>query len=161
MKKIIPVLLCLLIITGCSHRMFTPVINTDFKVEAVCKAGDFSYSCLITRKDNVITVEPISTRAKGMKMIFDGKNITFKKGKFTASYESAKVDSTNLAKIVYCVFEYLENAENLDVKRVDDQFEYVGKTPIGDFVLIQNSDNSLDSLYINDANISVKFIQKN
>lgn len=154
MKKIIPLFLILVTLFGCSAKTYTPVIDTAFSINAVYKTGDFSYFCKIDSCDNSISITPTTTYAEGMTITYDGKNVNFKKGNFSKSIDGDKIDSTNPAKILYEVFNYLDTSK---VKRVGDTFQYTGKTSVGNFVLIQNDDNSLKSLSIPDAGITITF----
>lgn len=162
MKKIIITLLimiCALLLSGCTQRTFTPVINTDFNLNAVYKAGDFSYSCKISSSGDIVTIQPTSTKAVDLIIKCDGKKVYFNKDNFSKSFDFGEIDNTNPAKLIYGVFDCLKNEENYEVKRVNDCFQYVGKAPVGNFVLIQNDDNTLKSLTIADANITINFLK--
>ena len=144
-------------LTGCSQRMFTPVISSEFTLNAVYRTGDFSYNCIITKDENSLTIEPTSTKAEGLKITYNGKEVVIGNGKFEKSFAADEIDSSNPAKLLFGVFESIENAE---VKRVNSSFQYVGKTALGDFVLVQNDDNSYESLSIPNADIEVNFVDK-
>jgi hypothetical protein len=59
--------------------------------------------------------------------------------------------------VLYEVFTSLES-DNCNVEKNGEQFKYTGKTSVGDYVLLQNSDNSYSNLYIQNADITVEFV---
>ena len=65
MKKLIPLLFAVSLLVGCA-KSYTPILNTDFKLNAVYKIGDFSFSCEIVKNENIVSVTPTSTNAKNM-----------------------------------------------------------------------------------------------
>lgn len=151
-------MICALLLSGCTQKTFTPVINTDFNLNAVYKTGDFSYSCKISCNGDTVTVQPTSTKAVDLIIKCDGKKVYFNKGEFSKEFDFSEIDNTNPAKLIYSVFDYLKSVEEPEVKRVNDCFQYVGKAPIGNFVLVQNDDNTLKSITIADANITINFL---
>lgn len=157
MKKIIPFLLALVLLTGCTARSFTPVISTEFDVTAVYKAGDFSYNCRITRKKGVVTITSLSGYTKGAKIIFDGNALTFEKDNLKKTIKSEILKSNNPAIMVYQAFDYLEKNDSLDVKKIGDTYQYTGSTDFGTFVLTQKSDNSFASLTFPSVNAEITF----
>lgn len=159
MKKLIPLFLLIsLLFCGCSAKEYTPVISTDFTMNAVYKTGDFSYNCVISKENNVLSVTPTTTRAAGMIITYDGKNVTFSQKSMLSTFNKNTIDSTNPAVVLYQVFKAVESTDLSQVKRVENTFQYTGKTDIGDFVLIQNEDNSFDTLTIRGADIIVTFV---
>lgn len=157
MKKLIPIFLCILVLTGCHQRNFTPVLTTDFSRNAVCKIGDFSFDCKITKIEKCISLEVLSTRAKGLTVTYSNGEITFSKGNITKTFKADNIDSTNPTKILYSVF---DNLEELEVKRVENHFEYVGKTAIGEFKIVQNKDNSIKSISVPSADLTIEFVDE-
>lgn len=158
MKKIIPVFLLAVCLCGCSAKSITPVITTDFTLNAVYKTGDFSYECVIEKKDGVLSVAPTSTRASGMFITYDGKTVTFDRHSMIYSFDKSEVDSTNPALVLYEVFSSVESMDLNAVEILDNEFRYSGKTSVGDYVLIQNIDNSYKSIEIADADINITFV---
>lgn len=154
MKKIIPLFLALLLLSGCSAERLTPVINEDLKLSAIYKTGDFSFSCEIEKKGNEIKFTPTSTKAKGLIITCNGKELIFKRKNFSKSFKVDEIDKTNPALILYQVFSSLESAE---VNLIDDKFCYKGNCSLGKYILKQNKDNSFHSLEIPMAEISIMF----
>ena len=157
MKKIIPLFFAMLMLCACSAKTYTPVIDTVFTVNAVYKTGDFSYNCRIDKTDSSICVTPTSTNAKGLLITYDGKNVSYAKDDMKKTFSADTLDKTNPAIVLYDIFSYIENTENLDVKKREDGFEYKGKIDAGEFSLVQKADNSLKSITIQSADISVVF----
>ncbi len=145
------------VLSSCSHKTYTPVLESNYDLKAVYKTGDFSYSCRIVKKDNFVSVTPLSTNAKGMVITFDGARVTFIRGSMKKEFARDEIDSTNPAVVIYEVFSSLENAPEQEVKLKSSAFQYVGTTSVGTFTLIQNKSNSLKSISIPDAQIEIAF----
>lgn len=158
MKKIISALLLALCLCGCSAKVITPVITTDFTLNAVYETGDFSYECVVAKKDGILSVSPTNTRASGMFITYDGRKVTFDRHSMTFSFDKAEVDPTNPAVLLYEVFSSAESMEPDSVKITEDLFIYSGKTTVGDYVLTLNKDNSYKSIEIPDADINIRFV---
>jgi hypothetical protein len=155
MKKTIPLFLILLTLVGCSAKIYTPVINTEFELNAVYQTGDFSYNCEIVKNEDFVSVTPTSTNASGMIITYDGKNVTFNRNDMVKSISADEIVKTNPAVVIYEVFNYIETFENLDVQRIDNKYQYTGKTSLGNFILVQNDDNSIESIEIPTYNIII------
>lgn len=123
----------------------------------MCKIGDFSFDCKITKIEKCISLEVLSTRAKGLTVTYSNGEITFSKGNITKTFKADNIDSTNPTKILYSVF---DNLEELEVKRVENHFEYVGKTAIGEFKIVQNKDNSIKSISVPSADLTIEFVDE-
>lgn len=154
MKKIIPLLLILLCLFGCSAELYTPVIVSEYSLSAVYKTGDFSYTCKIVKTNDFVSIMPTSSNAEGMIIKCDGKEVTFTKGDMTKSFDKNELDKTNPSVILFEIFSSLENAE---VKLVDGEYTYSGKTSVGNFVLTQNKNNCFKNIKIPDADIEIEF----
>ncbi len=154
MKKVIPIILALLLFSGCKAEKYTPVINVDFKVSAVVKTGDFSYSCNIERAGDTVYVSPTSSRAKGLVISCSSKEVSFKRKTFSKTFPVEEIDKTNPAVILHRVFTSLESA---DIKLIDGAFIYSGNCELGKYILTQNKDNSLKSLSVPQAHIEFEF----
>lgn len=157
MKKVIPLFLVILTLCSCSAKIYTPVINQQFDLNAVYKTGDFSYNCRIVKDDKKLSVTALSSYAKGTTISFDGKTVTYEMKDMKKDIDASVVDKTNPAIVLYEVFKSLENADTNHAVKDKNTFCYTGKTSVGDFVFIQNTDNSFNSLEIKEADISVKF----
>jgi hypothetical protein len=158
MKKIIPLFLLMLMFAGCSAKIYTPVVNTEFELNAVYQTGDFSYNCEIVKSNNVVSITPTSTNAAGMVITYDGQVVTFNRNDMVKTLSAGEIVKTNPAVVIYDVFNYIDTTENLDVQKIGDQYQYTGKISLGDFVLIQNSDNSIESIEIPAANIIINTV---
>ena len=154
MRKIIPFILVLLLLSGCETRSYTPVINEDFKLSAIYTAGDFSFSCDIERKGGTVTLTPTSTRAKGTVISCNGKEVTFRRKGFVKTFDISEIDKTNPAVLLSGIFSDLPNAE---VKLIDGVFTYTGKCMLGNYILRQNTDNTFKSLTLPQAGVEVVF----
>ncbi|MFR5875725.1 MAG: lipoprotein [Eubacterium sp.] len=157
MKKIIPLFLLVLVLSGCAAKIYTPVINTEFELNAVYHTGDFSYNCLIVKDESSLSITPTTTNAAGMSITYNGADVTFNKDGMKKTISADKINNTNPAIVLYEVFNYIETTEDLSVERVDDSFQYTGKTSLGNFILVQNKDNSFDYIEFPNADISIVF----
>jgi len=154
MKKLIPFVLVLLLFSGCKMRNYTPVINEDYKLSAIYKTGDFSFSCDIEKKGETVFVTPTSTRAKGLVISCNGKEVTFKRNKLIKTFDIYELDKTNPAIIFYQVFASLPDAE---VHLIDGVFTYTGNCSLGKYILKQSKKNELLSLEIPQSDIYITF----
>lgn len=156
MKKVIAVLmLAALLFAGCRIKTYNPEIG-DFEQSASVTVRENSYTCDISRVDNVVTVTATSSNAIGFTISYDGNSATF--NYFGLEYEitSDKIDDTNLAKAIYDAFEVITTAPDKASKTADG-FRYDGKTDLGNFTILQYDDYSFKSIDFKEANIKVIF----
>ena len=156
-KRIFALMLLLLLISGCAKKTYTPVLETEFNLNAVYKVGDFSYSCKIVKTKSCVSITPTSTNAKGLTLKFDGKTVSYIRGKMLREFDRDEIDSTNPAIVLYEVFSSIENAKPIEVSVKNSEFHYVGTASLGTFTLIQTKSNALKSITIPDANIEIAF----
>lgn len=158
MKKIFSVimLICLLF-SGCKMKEYTPVIPSAFKNEAVVYTGDFSFNCEICKTQSSVYVTVTSTNAKGMKMEYNGSELSFTYDDFSYSLDAKEFEKSNVAVIVYDVFDYINSSEQSNVQKLDLAFKYDGKISAGNFTFIQNDDNSLRSIEIKENDFKIEF----
>jgi len=154
MKKIIPVFLILLLFSGCKMRDYTPVINEDFKCSAIYTTGDFSFSCDIEKKGDTINITPTSTRAKGMVISCNGREVALRRNNLVNTFDVGEIDKTNPAVLLHQVFANLDAAE---VNLIEGAFTYSGRCSLGNYILKQGRDNKLISLAFPQADISITF----
>lgn len=158
MRKIIPLIFAvMLLLCGCKMKTYTPEI-TDFEQNASVASGIFSYTCKICRNNGEITVTATSTNAEGMSIFYNGELATFSYQDMNYQLTGDKIEKTNPAVAIYDVFDYIDNAETLNASKTDDGFKYEGTTDLGNFVLLQNEDNSFKSLYFKNANLNITFV---
>jgi hypothetical protein len=149
--------LIILLLAGCTVKNYTPEIPYDLSQQATVTSGDFSFDCEFCRKDGVITVRVLSTRAKGLTMSYDGVSLVFDYDGMPLDLAGANFEKTNPAIMLYDVFSSLEELTPDSVSRLENGFCYRGATALGDYVLIQNDSGSLVSLTFRSSDISVKF----
>lgn len=147
----------MLTLCACSAQIYTPVINQQFDLKAVYTTGDFSYDCRIVKDDKQISVTALSSYAEGTTISFDGKTVTYKLKNMKKEIDASVVDKTNPAIVLYEVFAELEKIDPQNAVKVKNTFQYKGKTSVGDFMFVQNTDNSFNEIKIADSEISVKF----
>ena len=153
-------ILALLLLSGCKIKSYTPEIPLSFETNATVKSGDFSYDCKISKNDRCVTVTVLSTYAKDMVMIYDGKNLDFVYNSFSYQIDGSNFEKTNTAIVIYEVLDFINSATELNAKKIDGGYKYQGKISIGDFTLIQNDDNSLKSLSVPLAEYKIEFNNK-
>ena len=146
----------LFFLSGCSSKTITPVLNTEFDLNAVYKTGDFSYSCEIVRSGGTVTVKVLSTNAAGLLLFADAKSVTYEYSGMRKTFPAEKIDKTNPAIIINEIFSSIESGEIESVLE-NGQFRYKGKTSAGNFILYQNKNNSLDRIVLPAAEIEIKF----
>ncbi len=159
MKKIICLTLTafLILLSGCGTKTYSPVINSEFDYGARFVTGDYSFSCIISRKEKTVTVMPTDTYASDMKISCDGTNVLFIQNGMKKSLTLSEASPKNPAAVLYSVFYVLCDGKSYTVKKVESGYQYSGKTDYGVFTLYQKDDNSLDKLILPDKDISVEF----
>lgn len=157
MKKIIPLVLIFVLLTGCKIKNYTPEI-VDFNQNATFTSGEFSCQCNVTYENGTVTVAATSTNVSGVTYIYNGSSLicTYDDMEYT---QNSGFEASNPAVALYDAFEYLKNVENVDVSLTDTGFEYKGKTALGDFVLLQKKDNCYISINFVDYGVKFDFIQ--
>ena len=158
MKKAIPLLLILLLLSGCKVKNYTPEIPLTIDENVKVTSGDFSYECKICKTESDVTVTVNSTAAQGMTMTYDGENLSFSYSDFTYDINGKNFEKQNPAIVIYEVFDYINRAEQLNAKKIDNGFKYEGKISLGDFILIQNEDNSLSVLTMRNIDYKIEFL---
>lgn len=155
MKKIIPLVLVLFLLTGCKIKDYTPEIPDTFTQKATVTSGAFSYQCEICRNNANITVTAVNTNAAGMSMTYDGTTLSFLYDEMLYNLEADNFEKTNCAIAVY---EALQNASSSEsISRLDTGFRYEGTTSLGDYILIQNDDKSFKSLSFRNESLVIEF----
>jgi len=155
LKKIIPIVLLLALLSGCKIQNYTPEL-VDFNQNAAYTSGDFFCSCNITLDDGTVTVTATSTNAKGLTISYNGSELQYAYGDMNYAV-SSQPQITNPAVAVYDAFASLKAAESNHASKTEDGFEYRGQSALGDFVLLQYDDNTYKSLYFTDADIKFEF----
>ena len=158
MKKVAPLLLILLLLSGCKVKNYTPEIPLTINQNVKVTSGDFSYECEICKTESDVSVTVNSTSAKGMTMTYDGENLSFSYADFTYDINGKNFEKQNPAIVVYEVFDYINSTEQLNAKKIDNGFKYEGKISLGDFILIQNEDNSLSVLTMRNIDYKIEFL---
>ena len=160
MKKAIPLfaLILVLLLAGCRAKNYTPEIPLTLTQNVRVTSGDFYYDCKICKTEDSVSVTVDSTSAKGLVMTYDGKNLNFKFTEFSYDINAENYERQNAAIVIYEVFDFINSAPELNVKKIDGGFKYEGKISIGDFVLIQNDDNSFSTLTVRNADYRIEFI---
>lgn len=159
MKKALSafILLMLVFVSGCSVKDYTPELPLTFTKTAVVTQGDFSFDCEICKNSERVTVTVLSTNASGMVMSYDGHNLDFVYDDFAHTINAENFEKTNIAVVVYQVFDYLENNEQIDVKKIEGGYKYEGRISTGDFILILNDDNTIDRITLKASAYSIDF----
>lgn len=150
-------ILVFLLLSGCKIKEYTPEIPAAFEQSATVTSGDFSYSCIICKTERETVVNVTSTSADGLIMSCDGDRLSFTYGDFTHSVSAQDFESSNAAVIVYEVFEYINSSPELNARKIDGGFKYEGRICYGDFILIQNDDNSFASITFRKGDVSIAF----
>lgn len=157
MKKTVLLLFLLLMLAGCSKTEYSPVISADFSLDAVYEAGDFSYSCVIERTGGSVSVRATDTYAKGMTITCDGKNVDFSYDDMEKTLAVSDINPTNPCVVLYHVFDDVCSDQGCSAVKIDGGYQYTGSTPVGEYTLIQNEDNTLSVIVVPDAGVRVTF----
>lgn len=158
MKRVIPILFILLLLTGCEVKEYTPEIPDAFTQKAKVMSGDFSFECEICKKVGEVITTVTSTSAEGMVMTYDGFVLNFNYGEYSCDIDGDGFERSNISIVIYEVFDSLISLSQPNAKKIENGYQYYGKTSLGDFVLIQNENNTLRSLSIKSANLEIEFL---
>ncbi len=159
MKKIAPLLLIFLLLSGCKVKNYTPEIPLTLEQNVRVTSGDFSYDCKICKTESDVSVTVNSTAAQGLTMVYNGSTLSFSYADFSHDIDGKNFEKKNPAIVIYEVFEYINSTEQLSAKKIDGGFKYEGKISLGDFILIQNEDNSLSVLTMRNIDYKIEFIE--
>ncbi len=159
MKKVIPILLIMLLFTGCEVKEYTPEIPDAFTQRAKVMSGDFSFECEICKTEDQVITTVSSTSAQGMVMTYDGEILNFNYGEYAYDIDGNGFERSNVSIVIYEAFDNLISLSQPNVKKIEGGYQYYGKTSLGDFVLIQNDNNTLRSLTIKSANLQIDFVE--
>lgn len=157
MKRVIPILLILFLFTGCEVKEYTPEIPDAFIQKAKVMSGDFTFECEICKTEGEVITTVTSTSAAGMVMTYDGEILNFNYGEYAYDIDGKGFERSNISIVVYEVFDSLISLSQPNVKKIEGGYQYYGKTTLGDFVLVQNDDNTLKSITIKSANLQIDF----
>jgi hypothetical protein len=155
-----PILLVvsLVLLAGCKVKNYTPEIPLTFNENVRVTSGDFSYDCEICKTEDNVSVTVNSTSAAGMIMTYDGSNLNFKYSDFSYDIDGSNFEKRNPAIVIYEVFEYINSNSQLTAKKIDGGYKYEGKISLGDFILIQNDDNTFSDITFRNTDYKIEFI---
>lgn len=89
-------------------------------------------------------------------MTYNGSELGFVYEAYSHSVDGNNFEPSNTAIIVYEIFDSIESGEAIG-RKIDGGYQYDGKITIGDFSMIQNDDNSLKSMSVRSAGITIEF----
>ena len=158
MKRLVPLLIFIIaFFTGCDVKNYTPEIPATLNQSATVSSGDFSFQCEICKNQEGVKVTVLSTEAKGMVMMYNGESLDFVYENYSHTVNAQKFERDNIAIVVYEVLQYINTAEQQEIKKIDGGYQYNGKISAGDFILIQNDDNTFNSIAIPSADFKITF----
>lgn len=128
-------------------KNYTPELPDELKQNASVSLGDFSYNCEICRNSENVTVTVLDTNAKGMVMMYNGNDLSFVYEDYSYSVNAENLEKTNVAIVIYQVFEALLCNDTAS-KKIENGYQYRGEIDLGEFVLIQNDDNTFKSITV-------------
>ncbi len=130
-----------------------------FSEKARVTSGDFSYECKISRLESkAVSVDITSTNAKGLNMNYDGRELYFEYADYSHTVNADYFEKKNAAMVIYDVFDEIESMQSVTARKTDIGCKYDGRISLGDFTLILNNDNTLNSITIKTADLTIEFI---
>ena len=159
MKKTLGFILLIILIFmfgSCSVKINTPEVPKAFTQNAVVTSGDFSYECEICKKEGSVSITVKKTKALGLVMTYDGKNVSFKYSTYSYDILGENFEKENAAIIIYDVISALSN-DNTKLHIIDGGLKYEGKTNFGEFILVQNDNSTLKSLAFKNSDFKIVF----
>lgn len=158
MKRIIAAAFIIIFsFTGCTVKYYTPKLPEAFTETARVTWGDFSYKCEICKNLQSVKVTVLDTTAKGLVMSYDGERLTFAYNDLVNFVSESKSVSVNTAVILFEAFDYLSATDTAEIKKTDTGYSYFGKISCGDFLMLQNDDDSIKSLTVKGENYKIEF----
>lgn len=137
-------------------KNYTPELPDELKQNASVSLGDFSYNCEICQNSENVTVTVLDTNAKGMIMMYNGKDLSFVYEDYSYSVNAENLEKTNVAIVIYQVFDALLRDDAV-AKKIDGGYQYKGRIDLGEFVLIQNDDNTFKSITVIGPQMKIVF----
>lgn len=107
--------------------------------------------------ENIVSLTVLSTQAEGLSFTYNGNELSFSYDGFDLALNGKAFEKSNTAIIIYDVCSALMSADTPDVSRLEGGFKYQGKTPFGEFILIQNENSTLKSLSFKHSDYVIKF----
>lgn len=156
MKKIILLLFIPFVLTSCSVKSCTPIIEPSFNYDVKYIMGDFCFNCNVTKNNDTVTVFVKDTNASGLQITYDGQNLEFKKNELSYKISSENIERTNPAIIFSDIFNYIVKNVDTCVKKAENGYVYTGNICIGQFNVYQNFDNEIYLITVPDANIKIE-----
>ena len=92
-----PILLIMLLFTGCEVKEYTPEIPMSFTQKAKVMSGDFSFECEICKTENEVKTTVSSTAASGMVMTYDGEVLNFNYREYSYDIDGAGFERSNIS----------------------------------------------------------------
>ena len=118
--------------------------------------GDFNYNGIFCKTGSTSAVTVIDTNAKGLEMVYDGSELTMCYGDYAQAFIGEDFEKSNPAIVLWQVFEEMNNG-NIQSSKTETGYRYDGKIPLGDFTLTQNDDETLNTLIVKTADLTVVF----
>lgn len=138
-------------------KNYTPEIPLTLEQNVRVTSGDYTYDCKICKTEEEMSVTVLSTLAAGMTMTYNGDSLHFSYCDFLYDINGRNYENKNPAIVLYEVFDYINSTEQLSAKKIDGGFKYEGKISLGDFILIQNDDNSFANLTMRNIDYKIEF----
>lgn len=158
MKRLIPIFLIMLLFTGCEVKEYTPEIPAAFTQRAKVMSGDFVFECEICKTEDKVITTVSNTSASGMVMTYDGSALNFYYGDYSYDIDGSGFERSNISIVIYEAFDSLASLSQPNAKKIENGYQYYGKASLGDFILVQNENNTLRSLSIKGANLEIEFL---
>lgn len=87
-------------------------------------------------------------------MTYNGDTLSFNYKDYSYSIDGKSFEPKNAAIVIYEVFNCIDTSQ---AKKTEGGYQYQGRITLGDFILAQNDDNSLASITIRSADMTIRF----
>lgn len=154
MKKIIPAVLCFVMLASCTISAPMPTALKDFSKNASVSLGSFSYNANVRWKTGAVYIVATSTNAKGLSISCDGSKVTFSRKSFSKSVDASSVSSYNPALILYQI---LSNTEAPSYDKKAKCFVCSGNTSIGNYQMYVNDEGDIQKITFQDEKYYIVF----
>ncbi len=146
----------MLLLTSCTVKYYTPRIPESYQCDIAVSLGDFDYKCRFCKTASTATVTVSDTNAEGLEMVCDGEELVMNYGEWAETYSAYDFEQSNPAIVLWQVFDALESG-NVQSGKTETGYKYEGRIPLGEFILTQNDDETLNALTVKNTDFTILF----
>lgn len=156
MKRIFSILLALSLLCGCSAEK-SKFELPYFSKNAIISCRNFEYDCNISYSKEGVTIDVLSTAAKGLSIYYNGNEISFSYGDIKILEQNRNFELTNPAIAVFDLISVIKNQSDVELKKENNSYNICGKTKLGDFIADFDEDFQPVSVRFSESDFEIEF----